>query len=167
MPRKKAFQDHLPEFDCFGCGPANRHGLRIKSFWDPEDEGVAVCQWKPRSHHSAGFPNVTNGGIITTAIDSHCIWTATATAYRAEDRVLASDPLIVFVTKAIQVEFLKPTPMDRSMILRARVVYPETEKFEFTDEREWVVNCSVYVDGIKCAKGEVVVWRKKRKPSST
>ena len=39
-----AFQDMLPGNTCFGCGPANERGLRIKSYWDNDDSDVAVAQ---------------------------------------------------------------------------------------------------------------------------
>jgi len=45
------YRDALPECDyslCFGCGPDNSEGLRIKSFWNGEE---CVCMWHSDSHH--------------------------------------------------------------------------------------------------------------------
>ena len=36
-------QEHFPEGECFGCGPANQQGLRINSF--TADDGSMVCDW--------------------------------------------------------------------------------------------------------------------------
>ncbi len=56
-----AVQDrYAPANACFGCGPANPDGLRIKSVVDGEE---LVCDWTPSPHHEA-FPGVLNGGII-------------------------------------------------------------------------------------------------------
>lgn len=74
-----AFQDQIPDNNCYGCGPGNREGLRIKSFWDGE---AAVCTYRPEHHHSAGPPQFLNGGIIATLIDCHSVCTAIANAYR-------------------------------------------------------------------------------------
>ena len=39
-----AFQDLIPGNGCYGCGPANPHGLRIKSVWEGDE---AVCVYRP------------------------------------------------------------------------------------------------------------------------
>lgn len=66
---------YAPAGRCFGCGPANRLGLRIRSFplADAADAHV-VCDFTPQSHHEA-FENVLNGGIIGTVLDCHMNWT--------------------------------------------------------------------------------------------
>ena len=63
---------YAPGNACFGCGPANDRGLRLRSF--PEGDEV-VCRWAPEPHHEA-FPNVLNGGICGTLLDCHSNWTA-------------------------------------------------------------------------------------------
>ena len=45
---------------CFGCGPANKKGLRIKSFRN--DEGLEM-EFETSEEHQA-FPGMINGGII-------------------------------------------------------------------------------------------------------
>ena len=35
-----AFQDQIPDNRCYGCGPANQDGLRIKSCWEGEE---SIC----------------------------------------------------------------------------------------------------------------------------
>ncbi len=63
---------YAPENSCWGCGPANSEGLRIRSF--PKN-GEVVAEWKPQPKYEA-FPGVLNGGIIGTLLDCHCNWTA-------------------------------------------------------------------------------------------
>ena len=69
----ESLQDrYAPNNKCFGCGPANKKGLRIKS----RVEGDAVvADWTPDEHHEA-FPGMLNGGIIGALLDCHSNWTA-------------------------------------------------------------------------------------------
>src|SRR4051812_38039486 len=64
---------YAPHNACFGCGPANPQGLRIRSRVEGE---LVVADWTPAEHHQA-FPGVLNGGIIGSLLDCHCNWTAT------------------------------------------------------------------------------------------
>ena len=70
---------YAPDNRCFGCGPANDKGLRIRSF--PEGDTV-VCEWQPRPEHEA-WEGVLNGGVIGALFDCHSIWTATYHLMRA------------------------------------------------------------------------------------
>jgi hypothetical protein len=73
MKQSQSLQEqYAPANACWGCGPANPEGLRIRSF-PKGDEVVAV--WKPEPKYEA-FPGVLNGGIIGTLLDCHCNWTA-------------------------------------------------------------------------------------------
>src|SRR6476659_1432905 len=65
-------EKYAPSNSCWGCGPANREGLRIRSF--PKGDEV-VAEWTPETKYEA-FPGVLNGGIIGTLLDCHCNWTA-------------------------------------------------------------------------------------------
>jgi acyl-coenzyme A thioesterase PaaI-like protein len=73
MDVEKSLQDrYAPSTRCFGCGPANPDGLRIKSFVRGEE---VVAEWVPARRHEA-FDGVLNGGVIGTLFDCHCNWTA-------------------------------------------------------------------------------------------
>ncbi|MFQ5693447.1 MAG: PaaI family thioesterase [Nitrospinota bacterium] len=144
----RAFQDEFADNHCWGCGGANDHGLRIKSYWSGEE---SVCTWNPRHYHAAGPPNVLNGGIIATLIDCHCICTAVAAAYRAEGRGIDSEPLIWYVTASLRVSYLRPTPIDRPVTLRARILEAVP--------RKTVLSCSLSAQGEERALGEVVAVR--------
>src|SRR6185295_18367430 len=76
-PDPAAFQSlqdrYAPRNACFGCGPANEKGLRLKS---RVEDGEVVADWTPEKHHEA-FPGVLNGGIIGALLDCHGNWAAT------------------------------------------------------------------------------------------
>lgn len=114
-----AIQDRIRPFGhtCFGCGQDNPHGLRIRSFWE---HGEAVAHWQPEAWHVAG-PGFLNGGIIATLLDCHMGAAATAHAYEAAGRPLGAEPAVVVVTATLKVDYLKPTPVDGPVELRARV----------------------------------------------
>lgn len=149
-----AFQDQIKHNNCFGCGPHNRKGLQIKSYWeDPEGEaaGRSVCRFQPLPHMSAGPPQFLNGGIIATLIDCHAVCTAIAYAYRQEGRRIGVAPLIWYVTGALNISYLKPTPIDKRVELRAEVI-------EFR-EKKTLLTCSLSCPGEPCATAEVIAVR--------
>ncbi|MGH2403078.1 MAG: PaaI family thioesterase [bacterium] len=145
---QRAFQDEFVGNYCFGCGSLNQRGLRIKSYWAGDE---AVCAWRPDPVHMAGPQGILNGGIIATIIDCHSICTAIADAYRREGRPLDSEPLIWYVTGSLQVSYLRPTPIDTEVTLRARV--------KERGEKKSVVVCSLSARGEECARGEILAVR--------
>ena len=111
----KSLQDtYAPENRCFGCGPANEKGLRIKSFVQGEE---LVCDWTPQPHHLA-FPGFLNGGICGALLDCHSNWTA---AHHLMKKAGRPSPEFT-VTAEFHVRLKRPTPMDGPVHLRARVV---------------------------------------------
>src|SRR3712207_988224 len=111
----ESLQDkYAPHNACFGCGPSNPKGLRIKS----RVEGAeVVAEFTPEPHHQA-FPGVLNGGIIGALLDCHCNWTAAhALMQQAGEK---SPPCTVTADYAIKLK--RPTPMDKVLRLRARPV---------------------------------------------
>ena len=117
-----SLQDRFaPQGRCFGCGPANAKGLRIKSFptgEDPSDEVVA--DWTPEPHHEA-FENILNGGICGTLLDCHSNWTAAWHLMKRDG--LAAVPSTV--TADFHVTLKRPTPTGGPLRLSARVVASE------------------------------------------
>jgi len=102
---------YAPNSICFGCGPKNLKGLRIKSV--PHGESLEA-DWMPESYHAA-FSNISNGGIISVLLDCHGNWTAAYTLMKS--RKLDSPPGTV--TAEYTVRFLRPTPMGKAWHLRA------------------------------------------------
>ena len=107
-------EQYAPQSICFGCGPANDKGLRIRSFLDG---GEVVMDWTPAPHHQA-FPGMVNGGIIGALLDCHMNWTA---AHHLMVRSVADKPPVT-VTAEFAVKLRKPTPSDKPVHLRARVM---------------------------------------------
>ena len=146
---QKAFQDYYPDHlsYCYGCGRLNEHGLQIKSYWDGEE---TLCTFQPKPYHTAVHGYVY-GGLIASLIDCHATGTAAAAAYRAEGRAMDTEPPLRFVTGALHVDYLRPTPLDGPLILRAQV---KTIK-----SRKVVVAVTLTAQGNVCARGEVVAIR--------
>ena len=98
---------------CFGCGPINEKGLRIKSVVQGEE---VVCDWRPEPHHQA-FPGILNGGIVGALLDCHSNWTA---AHHLMKQAGTETPPCT-VTADFHVKLLRPTPVDGVIHLRAHV----------------------------------------------
>ena len=105
---------YAPENRCFGCGPANDRGLRIRSF---EQGDELVCTWQPLAHHEA-WENMLNGGICGTLLDCHGNWTAAVHLMRKR----SLEELPPTVTAEFHVKLRRPTPTDEPVTLRAHVV---------------------------------------------
>jgi acyl-coenzyme A thioesterase PaaI-like protein len=128
---KSVQETWAPQNRCFGCGPANEKGLRIRSF---EQGDELVCEWKPEPHHVA-FEGIVNGGIIGALLDCHSNWAATMHLMK---RANADAPPCT-VTADFHVVLKRPTPIDALLTIRAHVV-------ESTDDRA-VVEASMEANG--------------------
>jgi acyl-coenzyme A thioesterase PaaI-like protein len=146
IPLQDRIHPDAPIKGCYGCGADNPLGLKIKS-WLEGDE--CVCRWRPEAHH-VSYPGFLNGGIACTLIDCHSAWAAFALECR--DRGLdmeAQSGLPTGWTRAMSVEFLKPTPSDAELMLRARLAKK--------GRTSRTVICSIYVDGEECVTGKVTM----------
>ena len=111
----QALQDkYAPDNRCFGCGPKNEKGLRIKSLVHGDE---VVADWTPEPHHEA-FTGMLNGGIIGALLDCHSNWTA---AWHLMNRAKAGEPPST-VTAEFHVKMRKPTPSTKPVHLSAKVV---------------------------------------------
>ncbi|MBI5608990.1 MAG: PaaI family thioesterase [Deltaproteobacteria bacterium] len=112
---EKSLQEtYAPHNQCFGCGPANDQGLKIRSFVQGDE---VVATWQPAAHHLA-FEGMLNGGICGALLDCHSNWTA---AWHLMQKSGAETPPCT-VTADFHVKLKRPTPMDGPVQLRARVV---------------------------------------------
>lgn len=109
-----------PHSSCFGCGPANRKGLRIRSFVAGDQ---VVASWQPEPHHEA-FPGMLNGGIIGSLLDCHCNWTAAW--HLMQSGQLPKPPCTVTADYAIKL--LRPTPTAGPVELVAHVVESSADR---------------------------------------
>lgn len=117
----ESLQDRYgPRTICFGCGPANPKGLRIKSHVDGDE---VVAHWTPEPQHQA-FPGVLNGGIIGALLDCHSNWAACDHLMKRSGQ--ATPPCTV--TADYHVKFLRPTPAEGALLLKARVVESSADR---------------------------------------
>ena len=132
-----ALQDrYAPKNRCFGCGPANPQGLRIKSRVSVEADGgyLIVADFQPQSHHLA-FGNVVNGGILGALLDCHS--NRTASHRLMTDEMLDAPPCTV--TADFHVKLKRPTPLDALLRLEARAVEVDGDRA--------IVEATVSVEG--------------------
>lgn len=124
MDLKTSLQDQFGSSGiCFGCGPANARGLRIKSFAVADDANAEiVADFTPEPYHAA-FENVLNGGIIGTLLDCHSNWTASF--HLMKKNAMTEAPCTV--TADFHVKLKRPTPMG-PVHLSAKVVSSEADK---------------------------------------
>jgi len=120
---------------CYGCGPANTRGLRIRSF--PAGDEI-VAEWQAQPYQEA-FPGALNGGVIGTLLDCHMNWAA---AYHLMRRDSLDHPPAT-VTAEYAIRMLRPTPTDKPVRLSARVVEDHPDRA--------IVEGRVDVDGVVCA----------------
>jgi len=111
---------HGPEGRCFGCGPRNEKGLRIRSF--PAD-GEVVLTWQGGPEHQA-WEGVLNGGIVGVLFDCHSNWTAAHHLWKRH----GEGEFPSTVTAEFHVKLHRPTPSTEPVTVTARVV-------ESTDRR--------------------------------
>ncbi len=121
MDVKSLQETYAPESICFGCGPKNDRGLRIRSFVE-EGSGLCVCSFTPEPHHVA-FPGVLNGGICGAILDCHSNWTAAIHLMKASGAV--SPPSCVTLEYAVHLR--RPTPIEELRVT-ARVVASESDR---------------------------------------
>ena len=128
MPESWNLQDRFaPSNACFGCGPANAKGLRIKSVVDQQSADgtgdVVVCTWTPEKHHEA-FEGMLNGGICGALLDCHSNWAAAwhLMQRRVRNGAALTEPPCT-VTAEFHVKLKRPTPTTTgSLEMTARVV---------------------------------------------
>lgn len=140
----RSLQDQFaPQSVCFGCGPANEHGLKIKSFVDPpaspavvsnaetasrilqrnRTSGKLIATFLPEAHHLA-FEGIVNGGIISVLLDCHLNWTAAWHLMLAGQ--IPAPPSCV--TAKYEVSFHAPTPAGIPLRIEAAVIESTSRK---------------------------------------
>ncbi len=145
----KCFQEQYPEATrhCYGCGPLNPHGHGLQSFWEGDE---TVARFDPEPYHTS-MPGYVYGGLIASLIDCHGTGSAAAFAHRAEGREMGTEPALRYVTGSLRVDYLKPTPLGGTLVLRGQR--------KSIRGRVVVVEISLYAEGVECARGEVAAVR--------
>lgn len=142
-----AFQDLYPdEFSyCYGCGRKNTEGHHLKSYWDGDE---TVARFTPAPFHTGGIPGNVYGGLIASLLDCHGTASAAADAFKAEGREMGTEPPMRFVTAALSIEYVKPTPIGVELEVRATI--------EEVAERKVILALSLSAGGAVCATGRMV-----------
>jgi uncharacterized protein (TIGR00369 family) len=94
------------ESRCFGCGPSNPSGLRLK--FVETDEGVEVEYTAPAAFE--GPPGIVHGGIQATLLDEALCMTAYAKLGT------------MVVTGELTVRYLRPVPTLTALVARCRII---------------------------------------------
>lgn len=141
-----SIQDRYPEdaSHCYGCGTANPAGLHLASRWEGSE---VVARFRPRREHTS-LPGFVYGGLIASLIDCHAMATAAAYVERQEGGGGEAGELPRFVTAALKVDYLRPTPLGLELELRATV----TE----SGRRKQIVDVRLLAGGNETARGTVV-----------
>ncbi len=129
---------------CYGCGRLNPQGLHLESAWEGDE---VVARFTPRPEHMS-IPGYVYGGLIAALIDCHAMATASAHADRLAGRRPGEGEVPRYVTAALQVDYLHPTPLGSELVLRARV--------REAGRRKLVVEVALESAGRETARGDVV-----------
>ncbi len=143
-----AIQDSIPHNHCYGCGSENPDGMQIKSHWDGTE---STCTYMPRPEQCAGPKQYLYGGTIASVIDCHCVGTAIANYYERDGFAVGEGPPVWCVTGSLNVKYIKPTPIDQPVELRAKIVE--------CDDKKAVVECTLSSSGTVTAEGQVIAIR--------
>ncbi|MCA0328942.1 MAG: PaaI family thioesterase [Actinobacteria bacterium] len=142
-------QRFFPELTCFGCGPANPRGLRISSYPDDDGDGT-TASFVPWPEHDNGL-GYLNGGIIATLLDCH---SATPVLMESERLgLMQPSDALAYVTAGIDVRYLRPTPLEGPLTVRARLAS--------ASEDVMAVDAEIWADGKLRATG-ASTWKRWR-----
>ncbi len=151
---KQYFQDCYPEelSHCYGCGKNNPNGHQLKSYWQHIDEhdllaSTTVARFTPSDIFTA-IPGFVYGGMTASLIDCHGTGSASAMAYLAQKREMGSLPALRFVTGALNISYLAPTPQGVELELIGR--------FSQVKDRKIIVDITLSANGVICSKGQVI-----------
>jgi acyl-coenzyme A thioesterase PaaI-like protein len=104
-------RDLLPHNQCFGCGLENTAGLCIEVGRDPASESSLRGRFIPTSH-MAGFPGITHGGAIYTALDCLATWVST---------VLGPNRSALWILRSATTTYHKPAPPGQPLALAGAI----------------------------------------------
>lgn len=146
-----AIQDHYPDeyAHCYGCGRRNPLGHHLRSYLVGSE---SIATFVADAKYSGGVPGHAYGGLVASLLDCHGTASAAAFQWQAESagaNVLGS--LARFVTGSLKVEFLRPTPLEQELTLRAQLRRIEGRKV-------WV-DLSLSHAGLVCATAEMLAIR--------
>jgi acyl-coenzyme A thioesterase PaaI-like protein len=148
ISRPPSIQDLYPEdvAHCYGCGRSNPHGHQLKSFVEGDE---VVAHFTPGPDYSS-LPGFVYGGLLASLVDCHAM--ATAAAADLGGMAISGGAVAPrYVTGALRVDYLKPTPLGIELEIRGRV--------KEQSERKKVVELTVSAAGTVTVRAEAVAVR--------
>ncbi len=104
----------LPRNHCYGCGRDNPEGMKLKFAFDRQRSSM-VCRFRLGSRYT-GPPGHAHGGVIATVLDE-----AMGKALKIHN--------VIALTSRMQVEFLKPVPLNKSLVAEGRSLSHRGRKY--------------------------------------
>jgi acyl-coenzyme A thioesterase PaaI-like protein len=101
----------LPENECFGCGLKNPDGLKIRVYRDGANAARLLGEFEPSSRMT-GFPGITHGGAIFTALDCMATWAG---------MLLRGGPKAMWVLRSASVKYRQPALQAAPLRLSAEI----------------------------------------------
>ena len=108
---------------------------------------TTVARFTPSDIFTA-IPGFVYGGMTGSLIDCHGTGSASAMAYLAQKREMGSLPALRFVTGALNISYLAPTPQGVELELIGR--------FSQVKDRKIIVDITLSANGVICSKGQVI-----------
>jgi len=133
---------------CWGCGPKNDKGMHMKSY-PGENKDECITKITPDKMYTGGVPMNLFGGMIAMIFDCH--GTASAAYFKHMDKglELTEDTVIGrFITARLEIDFKKPTPMDKEITV--------TAKAEEIGDRKVIVDMVMECEGEVRAKAKMI-----------
>ena len=148
VPDESLQERFWPGMMCFGCGPANPKGLRLRSH---AADGGTVAEFLPWPEHDNGL-GFLNGGIIGTVLDCH---SAAAVILEADLRGWPPLPgaALSYVTAGLDLRYKRPAPLTEASELRAWVTA--------AGEDEMIAVAELWAEG-KVRAEATAVWKRWR-----
>ncbi len=103
--------DLLPDNTCFGCGHGNPRGLKIELTRDPELPDRLIGRLDTDELY-AGFPGITHGGAVYTALDCLAAWVP---------KVLRPEVKAIWILRSASVTYHRPAPAGRPVLLSGAI----------------------------------------------
>jgi uncharacterized protein (TIGR00369 family) len=97
------------QHNCFGCGAHNRIGMRVRFLHDPQNEAAGVIAHLRLAKRFQGPHGFVHGGILAALLDEAMSKAIHAGAHGAT---------IMALTRHMETEYLRPTPLGAKLVLR-------------------------------------------------
>ncbi len=142
---------YAPEYShCFGCGQIHPTGLHIRSYL--MDSGMeAVCHITPPDYYTGGVPHNLYGGAMAMFFDCHGTGSAAGFYMVHHGIEVSPDKIERFVTAHLEVDYLRPTPMQQEL----KIIATPTE----IGARKVVMQMEMWAGEVKTATAMMVAVR--------